>query len=676
MAALGSFALLVALALAAAALVAGIAAQWLQATRQAPRISPTRLEAIARSSGMLSFAATSLAALALLEAVFANNFSIAYVAEHSNRTLAIPYKFAALWAGQEGSLLLWAWLLGAYSFLLRWRFAGRARLYALASALLAGVEFFFLLLLNFVATPFSLLTGQIPDDGNGLNPLLQYPEMVIHPPLLYLGYVGFAVPFALALAALMLRLNGTEWLKPLRTWTLVAWLFLTCGIFLGMHWAYAVLGWGGYWGWDPVENASLMPWLTGTAYLHSVMMEQKRGMMKGWNLWLIFSTFLLTILGTLLTRGGLVSSVHAFAHSSIATWFITFLLIVIAVCLFTAILHSRQLKGSEQVESLVSREASFLFNNLILLTACMVILWGTLFPVLSESFTGSKITVGPAFYNGVAVPIGLFLLFLTGVGPLLPWRSTNFRAIRRKFLLPVIMLWSTLLLLFFGGLNPWRSGEFDRGIFYALIALALGSGVMTAMGGEFAAGLKAERQQQGTSWITSFLSMLVKHHRRYGGYTVHLGVVVVMTGLAGAAFNLTQEIEVKQGTSFQLGPYKITCTEFTQDSTPNYDTEFAMLDVSGSGNTSFQLSPERRVYLASQQPQTMVAIHSTPLWDLYAVCEGTDPDTNQPVIKVFLNPLVSWIWIGLGIMVAGTLLALGGGIFKPATPLHDPKEAA
>ncbi len=442
MAAFGSFCLLIALALAAYNLLAGALALRLLATGQPTRISPERLADTARRAGIAGFVAVTGAAFALIWSVFTNDFSITYILEHSNRALPIPYKFAALWSGQEGSLLLWAWLLGTYGFVLRLRHKTDVKLYAYAGTILSGVQVFFLSVLVFAAPPFSLLPGTLPGarflaDGNGLNPLLQYPEMVIHPPMLYLGYVGFSVPFAFALGALMMRYPGEKWIKITRTWTMVTWLFLTCGIFLGMHWAYAVLGWGGYWGWDPVENASFMPWLTGTAFLHSVMMQERKGMMKSWNVWLIFSTFLLTLLGTLLTRAGLVSSVHAFAQSSIGTWFVVFMCIVLAVCIFTYVLQRSHLKTEHQLESLVSRESSFLFNNLMLLTACFVILWGTLFPVLSEYVEGSKVTVGAPFYNAVAVPIGLFLLFLTGVGPLLPWRSTSLKAIKRNFVMPV-----------------------------------------------------------------------------------------------------------------------------------------------------------------------------------------------------------------------------------------------
>src|ERR1022692_3888774 len=481
MAAFGSFALLIALALAAYNLFAGVVALRLIATGQPAAISPERLADTARRAGIAGFIAVTAAAFALVYAVFTNDFSITYILEHSNRALPGAYKFSALWSGQEGSLLLWAWLLGAYGFVLRLTHKRDVKLYAYAGAILAGIQVFFLAILNFAAPPFALMKGAIPDDGNGLNPLLQYPEMVIHPPMLYLGYVGFSVPFCFALGALMMRYPGEKWIKVTRVWTMVTWLFLTAGIFLGMHWAYAVLGWGGYWGWDPVENASFMPWLTGTAFLHSVMMQEKKGMMKSWNVWLIFSTFLLSILGTLLTRSGLVSSVHAFAQSAIGTWFWVFLGIVLAVCIFTYILQRSHLKAEHHLESLVSRESSFLFNNLVLLTACFVILWGTLFPILSEYVVGSKVTVEPPFYNRVAIPIGLFLLFLTGVGPLLPWRATSLRSIRRNFIVPSIALWGTVIVCLAVGVRPWKDGAFDNGNFYALVAFAISAGVLAAI---------------------------------------------------------------------------------------------------------------------------------------------------------------------------------------------------
>ena len=663
MATLGSFALLIALALAAYNLFAGAVALRLLSTGQPVRVPPERLAETARRAGIAGFIAVSAAAFALIYSVFTNDFSITYILEHSNRALPGAYKFSALWSGQEGSLLLWAWLLGAYGFVLRLTHKTDVKLYAYAGTILAGIQVFFLSVIVFAAPPFSLLPGYVaggavPADGNGLNPLLQYPEMVIHPPMLYLGYVGFSVPFAFGLGALMMRYPGEKWIKITRSWTMVTWLFLTCGIFLGMHWAYAVLGWGGYWGWDPVENASFMPWLTGTAFLHSVMMQEKKGMMKSWNVWLIFSTFLLTLLGTLLTRAGLVSSVHAFAQSSIGTWFYVFMLIVLAVCIFTYVLQRNHLKTEHRIESLVSRESSFLFNNLVLLTACFVILWGTLFPIISEYVQGTKVTVGAPFYNAVAIPIGLFLLFLTGVGPLLPWRSTSLRAIKRNFILPVIALWATVIVAYIAGARPWHDGAFDRGAFFALTGFALSIAVFTAIASEFLRGAGVIARQTGKNLFAATLLLTRRNTRRYGGYIIHIGVVLVVIGLCGAAFNRNNEKEMALNDKLAIGPYTLQDIGASDDSNANYDSQFAILDVYQGNRKVFQITPERRVYHASNQPQTMVSIHSTPEWDLYVVFEGTNPDTGQPIIKAFLNPLVSWIWAGVLLIVFGTFIAL------------------
>ncbi len=658
----GSFALLLALTLSAYTLVAGGVALWRERAEVAGR-SPfvkgaQRLGETARRAGISSFIAVTGAAFALVWASFTNDYSVSYILHHTNRSLHTAYKFSALWSGQEGSLLLWAWLLSAYGFVLRMRHKVDIRLYAFASTILAGVQVFFLLLLNFAAPPFAIQPGPVAADGFGLNPLLQYPEMVIHPPMLYLGYVGFAVPFAFALGALMMRYPGEKWIHITRRWTMVTWLFLTCGICLGMHWAYAVLGWGGYWGWDPVENASLMPWLTGTAFLHSVMMQEKRGMMKSWNVWLIFSTFMLTILGTLLTRSGLVQSVHAFAQSSIGSWFYGFLLITFAVCLFTFLRNRDHLKSENRLESLVSRESSFLFNNLVLLAACFTVLWGTLFPVLSEYVQGSKVTVGAPFYNRVNLPIGLSLLLLTGVGPLLAWRSTSLRSIRRNFVLPGVAIGVTAAALMVAGIRPWADGDGMQASFFSLIAFSLGAGVITAISAEFLRGAGVVREQTGRGLLPSMLLLVRKNTRRYGGYLVHFGIVVMFIGIAGGAFNQSREQEMGFGDQMQMGPYRLVCQSFTQDSNATYDTEYALLDVFRGGKKVTQLAPEKRFYQASQTNSTMVANHSTLASDLYVIYEGKNPDTDKPIIKVFLNPLMNWIWIGVGIVAMGTLVAL------------------
>jgi cytochrome c-type biogenesis protein CcmF len=650
----GSFALLLALALSGYNLFAGAIALRQLATGSRGRVSPERLAETARRAGIGSFFAVTCAAVALVWAAFTNDFSVSYILHHSNRALPGPYKFAALWSGQEGSLLLWAWLLAAYGFVLRIRHKVDVKLTAYASTILSGIQIFFLLLVNFAAPPFALVAGTVPQDGFGLNPLLQYPEMVIHPPMLYLGYVGFSVPFAFALGALMMRYPGEKWIHITRRWTMVTWLFLTCGIFLGAHWAYSVLGWGGYWGWDPVENASLMPWLTGTAFLHSVMMQEKRGMMKSWNMWLIFSTFALSILGTLLTRSGLVSSVHAFAQSSIGTWFWTFLVIVLAVCLFTFVLQRDHLTSEHKLESLVSRESSFLFNNLVLLAACFTVLWGTLFPVISEYVQGNKVTVGAPFYNRVAVPIGLFLLFLTGIGPILAWRSTSFKSVRKNFILPTVAGVVTAIVLIACGVRPWH----DSGAFYSLMAWSMGALVVTAVSSEFLRGAGVISRHTGQNLFASMIQLTRRNTRRYGGYIVHFGVVVIFIGLAGSAFNQSTEQELSFKQSMTMGPYRLECQSYSQDSNANYDTEYAILDVYRGDKKITQLAPEKRFYQASQTTSTIVANHSTLAWDLYVIYAGKDPDNGQPIIKVFLNPLVAWIWIGVIIVILGTFVAL------------------
>jgi len=657
----GSFCLLLALVLASYTLIVGALSLWASSTQKvgSPQLARSaKLQETARRAGIASFVAVSCAAIALVYAAFTNDYSLSYILHHTNRALPTAYKFSALWSGQEGSLLLWAWLLATYGFVVRLRHKVDVRLSAYASTILAAIQVFFLLILNFAAPPFALEPGPLSADGFGLNPLLQYPEMVIHPPMLYLGYVGFSVPFAFALGALIMRYPGEKWIAITRRWTMITWLFLTCGIFLGAHWAYSVLGWGGYWGWDPVENASLMPWLTGTAFLHSVMMQEKRGMMKSWNVWLIFATFLLTLLGTLLTRAGLVSSVHAFAQSSIGNWFTGFMALVFCVCLFTYFKQRDHLKSENRFESVVSREASFLFNNMILLVACITVLVGTLFPILSEYVQGTKTTMGGPYYNRVNIPIGLFLLLLTGVGPLLAWRSTSLRTIRRNFILPAVAFGVALLGLMVGGIRPWTDADSWLASTFSLLAFSLSAAVVTAISSEFLRGANVVRTQTGQNLLFSAGTLMRRNTRRYGGWMVHFGIVVMFIGIAGGAFNQSKEQEMGFGDSMNIGPYKVVCQSYTQDSNPNYDTDYALLDIYKYGKKQMQLAPEKRFYHASQQSQTMVALHSTAQADLYVIFMGRNPDTDRPIIKVFINPLIAWIWIGVLIIVAGTAFAL------------------
>jgi cytochrome c-type biogenesis protein CcmF len=645
---IGSFALLLALVLSGYSFVAGALALF------RPGAGSARLSETARRAGIAAFAIVFLAAVVLVTAAFQNDFSIAYIYHHSNRDLPGPYKFATLWSGQEGSLLFWSLLLAAYGLVLRLRYKTDPRLFAYASVIIAAVQVFFLLLLNFAANPFGIMQGSIPADGSGLNPLLQYPEMVIHPPMLYLGYVGFTVPFAFALGALIMRYPGEKWIHITRRWTMVTWGFLTCGIFLGAHWAYSVLGWGGYWGWDPVENASLMPWLTGTAFLHSVMMQEKRGMLKTWNMWLIFSTFMLSIFGTFLTRSGVVSSVHAFAQSSIGTWFVAFLAVIFATCVFFYVKNRSHLRTEHKLESLISRESSFLFNNLLLLVACFTVLWGTLFPVLSEWVQGNKVTVGPPFFNRVNIPVALLLLLLTSVGPLLAWRRTSVESLKRNFLVPALGGLGVGALLVALGMRPWK----DASYFYSLMTIMLAVMVGLTVISEFIRGGRVIARHTGQNIFASMVHLAHRNTRRYGGYIVHFGVIVIMIGFAGSAFNQDQEKEMGFGDKMGIGAYTLVCRSYTQDDNPNYSSEWAVVDVFKCCKQVDTPYPERRFFKASQQTSTIPRVRSTAREDLYLVYEGQNPDTGRPIIKAHLNPLVMWIWVGVWIMIAGTALAL------------------
>jgi cytochrome c-type biogenesis protein CcmF len=686
MAQIGSFALLIALALSVYSFAAGIIALVLhnpasdgRAQRSVKAVdhgsdsfwsfllaglrqSSDRIAETARRAGLMVFVAVLLAAAVLVIAAFNNDFRIAYIFHHSNRDLDAKYKFATLWSGQEGSLVFWSLLLSGYAFVLRLRYKTDPRLFAYASVVLAGVQIFFLSLVNFAANPFGLLEGPLRADGSGLNPLLQYTEMVIHPPMLYLGYVGTTVPFAFALGALIMKYPGDKWIHITRRWTMVTWGLLTCGIFLGAHWAYSVLGWGGYWGWDPVENASLMPWLFGTAFLHSVMMQEKRGMLKTWNMWLVFGSFWLAIWGTFLTRSGIISSVHAFAQSSIGIWFAYFLAVIAAVFLFFYIKNREHLRSEHKLESLISRESSFLFNNLLFVLLCFTVAWGTWFPKISELVQGNKVTVGAPFYNRVAIPVALLLLILTAVGPLLAWRKTSFESLKRNFAWPtagavIVAIFLMLTPPSWGGpfgLRPWK----DISYFYSLMALSLAVLVILTIASEYYRGGKVISGHTGQGMFASMVQLTHRNTRRYGGYIVHFGAVVIIIGMAGAAFNQEKEQEMSYGDKMYIGGYTLVCRSYTDEDFPNYASEWAVLDVYKHDKVIDTLTPERRFYKASNQTSTLPFIRSTINEDLYIVYEGLNQDTGHPILKAHVNPLVMWIWLGVWLMLLGTGLAL------------------
>jgi cytochrome c-type biogenesis protein CcmF len=599
------------------------------------------------------WALITIAAGILVSRLMTSDFRFAYVAEHSNRAMPLLYKYAAWWGGQEGSLLLWSWLLSTYAVIVVVTNRHKHRdIMPYVIAVMATVQTFFLILNNFVANAFQMLTvdklvTSVPD-GNGLSPLLQYPAMAIHPPMLYLGYVGFTVPFAFAIASLITKQKGDAWIHTTRRWTLITWLFQSCGVMLGAAWAYHVLGWGGYWGWDPVENASLLPWLSGTAFLHSVMMQEKKGMMKVWNIVLVSSTFFLCILGTFLTRSGIVQSVHAFARSDIGKYFVSFIAIGIAATVWLILDRLEYLKSESELESVISRESSFLFNNLILLASCFAVLWGTLFPVISEAVSGDKISLDADWYNRLMVPIGLFLLLLTGVGPLFAWRRTSVDSLRRNFQYPGLAAVVLAVVLVAMGMRN----------FYAIISFGFCLFVILTVLAEFYKGARAIAAKSSMNLVRATVELTHRNTRRYGGYMVHMGIVLMFIGFTGHAFNQAEVKELNIGDHMRIGTYDLKMTDLQMGDNENYGWHRATMQVSKSGEIIGTLQPEKRFYKASRQGTSEVGIRQRPNEDLYLNFGGMSDDNKRAVIQAYVFPLVSWIWIGGLVLIGGTFICL------------------
>ncbi|MCS7026351.1 MAG: heme lyase CcmF/NrfE family subunit [Bryobacteraceae bacterium] len=642
---LGSLAILLALCLSGYAILASLVGKW----RDKPLLVLSAERAVYGIWALLTIASGIL-----VYSLITGDFRLAYVAGHSNRAMPVFFKFAAWWGGMEGSLLLWAWILSSYSALVvftnRFRFRD---MMPYVVAILMAVQCFFLLLISFPENPFQVLAvgkgiTEVPD-GNGLNPLLQYWAMVIHPPMLYLGYVGFVVPFAFAMGSLITRQPGDAWIHTTRRWTILTWGFQSAGILLGAGWAYAVLGWGGYWGWDPVENASLLPWITATAFLHSVMMQEKKGMMKVWNMVLISATFFLCIFGTFLTRSGIVGSVHAFAQSPIGKYFVAFLAIGIAATIYLILDRLDYLKSEAHLESVLSRESSFLFNNLILLASCFAVLWGTIFPVISEAVTGEKISVDAPFYNRVNVPIGLFLLFLTGVGPLIAWRRSSIESLKKAFLWPSLLGLSVMAALLIAGVRH----------FYALMSFGLCAFVLATILMEFWKGSRAIAAKTGQNLLLAAVELTHRNTRRYGGYIVHMAIVFMFIGFTGSAFNLDSTNEVRVGDKFSIGRYELKVRDLLDGDNDNYAWRRAVIDVYIGGRQVATLNPEQRVYKASRQSTSEVSIRRRLNEDLYLNFAGvTNDGRNLAIIQSYVFPLVSWIWIGFVTLLFGTAICL------------------
>ncbi len=584
----------------------------------------------------------------LVAALLGNHFEIAAVEGYSSRALESHFKVTAVWASQPGSLMFWAWLLSGFSCIAIITNRRRNReLMPVVVAVLAGLGAFFTMILCFVASPFATVP-LVPADGSGLQAALRNPYMIAHPPLLYLGYVSIAVPFAFAIAALVTRRLDSAWLTSVRRWTLASWAFLGIGIILGAKWAYESLSFGGYWIWDPVENAAFLPWLTATAFLHSVMVQERRGMLKVWNLVLVISTFALTLFGTFLTRSNIVSSVHNFGAQTVGPWLLGAIVAVLAGGIALIISRLPLLKSAHSLESYFSREAIFLYNNLLLVGLAFAIIWGTLFPVVTELVQGNRISVGRGFFDTVAAPIGVALLLLTGIGPLVPWRKASPEVIRRRFLVPlVVTAAATPLVLLTDARHNWAAA--------AVFLIAIFSTACIAS--EFWRGTKVRHALGGVSWLGALGQLVSRNRRRYGGYVAHVGIIVVIVAIAASRSFLSEgTFDLAQGQRANAGGYTFTAVAFDRRRDPNKMTVAATIEVTKGSERVATLRPAKHVYLPRQEPGDEVAIAGGPTRDIWVNLAGLTP-TGVASIHVFVNPLISWLWIGGLILLLGAIIA-------------------
>ncbi|MEC7798725.1 MAG: heme lyase CcmF/NrfE family subunit [Candidatus Neomarinimicrobiota bacterium] len=597
-----------------------------------------------------------LATFILSYQLIISNFDIDYVARYTSIETPTIYKISALWAGQSGSLLFWLFILSIFSTITIIQNQNKHhQLMPWVIISLTITQMFFLILTNYVTNPFKPTEADfVVVNGNGLNPLLQNITMAIHPPTLYLGYVGFSVPFAFAISALVNRDTSPLWIQSIRRWVLVAWLFLSMGIILGGWWAYQELGWGGYWAWDPVENASFMPWLTATAFLHSIIIQEKKDMLRLWNMVLIILTFTLCIFGTFLTRSGVMSSVHSFTESSLGPIFLSFVFFI----LFTSfgLMYKRldDLKSPRKIESFTSRESGFLFNNMVFVVLCFAVFWGTLFPVISEAVRGTKITVGAPFFNQIITPIGLILLALTGVGPLLAWRRTGSKNLIRNFTLPIVAGFIASIIFMIIGYEG-----------YSVISFSLCVFVTFSIAAEFSRGISARGKKFKESIFVALKTIISKNRSRYGGYIVHLGIVLMFIGFTGHAFDREKEFSLQLGQSDHVAGYEFELINLSESERPNHYAWISELKVSDNQGTFVtNLFPEKRVYfhknpdINRRQPHSELDIYSTLNKDIYSIFSAIDNEKGIAFLKIMINPLVKWVWIGGYVLVFGTIIAL------------------
>lgn len=595
-----------------------------------------------------------IATIALLHSLINLDFNLKYVALNTSTDLPLVYRFTSLWAGQAGSLLLWSFILSIYSALVVLDTRSRSRLLMpYVIAVLAAISVFFTFVVGFVESPFETLP-MAPAEGRGLNPILQNAYMAIHPVTLYLGYVGVSVPFAFGMGALLSGQLGDDWIKFSRKWTLFAWTFLSVGLLLGARWAYLELGWGGYWAWDPVENAAYMPWLAGTAFLHSVMIQEKKGMLKKWNMTLIIITFFLAIFGTFITRSGVISSVHSFAQSDIGPLFLGFIAFMLLSSFAMFLYRVRDLESENKFDSILSRESAFIFNNLLFLGAAFAVFLGTIFPIMSEALTGHKILVGSPYFNKVNVPIALVLIFLMGVGPLISWRKASKENLIKNFFAPVIIGIITATVLIALGVRD----------VYALLSYAMCAFVTGTVFTEFFRGVSV-RSRRGENPALAFVRLVSRNKRRYGGYIVHIGVVIIVLGITSSSVFVTEkQATLTKGQSVELGGYALTYQGLEQYTTDAKNATVAKLEGFKNGKPIGDISPEKNVYKYEGNreinQETEVALRSTFTDDLYVILMTYGQD-GSATIRVMVNPMVSWIWSGGVVLLIGAIVTMWPG---------------
>jgi cytochrome c-type biogenesis protein CcmF len=616
----------------------------------AARSGRSGLVASARGAILGQFALVTFASLCLIYALVTTDFSIKYVAMNTTRATPIYYRVTGLWGALEGSLLLWEWILIIFSALVAWIYKDRHKeIMPWVLAIFSTVSAFFLIVIAFASNPFETVFP-VPPDGRGLNPLLEDANMMTHPPLLYTGFVGLTVPYAFAMAALIVGKLDEAWILTTRRWTIIAWFFLTMGNLVGMWWSYHVLGWGGYWAWDPVENAAFMPWLPATAFLHSVQVQEHRRMLKTWNLSLIIVAFSLTIFGTFLTRSGILSSIHAFSSGPVGTFFLFFLAVILLGSFGLLAWRSELLKGQPELDSLVSRESALLLNNVVLVSALFTIFLGTIFPLISEAATGVQVSVGAPYFNSATVPLFLLLVFLMGVGPLIAWRKASWDNLKRNFLWPAGASLAAAL-----GLFAWRVRDFLPLLGFTLLAFVIFTIVF-----DTALAVRARRRIAGDGVFKALINLVRRNQRRYGGFVVHLGVVLIVLGIAGSmTYSLEREATMQVGENLSIGRYHILFEGLRASDQPTHTRVEGAFRVFNSGHEVGVLTPALKFFPTQQSPVGRAVHRSTLTEDIYLILSGfSELQENRATLKVLVRPLVIWMWLGGLIIALGTLVTI------------------